>query len=45
MLSDAVSGETTLYASDRPDDFALLAGRFLQQELQGTVRSVNIEQY
>ena len=45
MLSDAASGETTLYASDRPDDFALLAGRFLQQELQGTVRSVNIEQY
>ena len=44
-LSDAAAGETTLYASDRPDDFALLAGRFLQQELTGTVRSVNIEQY
>ena len=45
MLSDAPQGETTLYASDRPDDFALLAGQFLQQELRGTVRSVNIEQY
>ena len=45
MLSDAPVGETTLYASDRPDDFAQLAGQFLQQELQGTVRSVNIEQY
>lgn len=45
MLSDAVQGETLLYASDRPDDFAFLAGQFLQQELHGAVRSVNIEQY
>ena len=45
MLSDVPLGETILYASDRPDDFAQLAGQFLQQELQGTVRSVNIEQY
>ena len=45
LLSDSRQGETTLYASDRPDDFGFLAGQFLQQELQGTVRSVNIEQY
>ena len=45
MLSDAPAGETTLYASDRPDDFAHLAGQFLQQELRDTVRSVNIERY
>ena len=45
MLSDSAMGETTLYASDRPDDFGVLAGQFLQQELQGAVRSVNIEQY
>lgn len=45
LLSDSPQGETTLYASDRPDDFGFLAGQFLQQELRGTVRSVNIEQY
>ena len=45
MLSDSAEGETILYASDRPEDFAFQAGRFLQQELQGTVRSVNIDQY
>ena len=45
LLSDAPQGDTTLYASDRPGDFGFLAGQFLQQELQGTVRSVNIEQY
>jgi glutamate racemase len=45
LLSDAPQGETTLYASDRPNDFAFLAGQFLQEQLQGTVRSVNIEQY
>ncbi len=45
MCSDAAQGETTLYASDRPEDFGFLAGQFLQQELQGTVRSVDIDQY
>lgn len=45
LLSDAPQGETTLYASDRPEDFGVLAGQFLQQELRGTVRGVNIEQY
>ena len=45
LLSDAPKGETTLYASDCPGDFGVLAGQFLQQELQGTVRGVNIEQY
>ena len=45
LLSDARQGETTLYASDCPGDFGVLAGQFLQQELRGTVRGVNIEQY
>ena len=45
LLSDAQQGETVLYASDRPDDFSALAGQFLQRELHGTVRSVNIDLY
>ncbi len=45
LLAPEGAGETTLYASDRPDDFGVLAGQFLQQELQSTVRSVNIEKY
>ena len=45
LLSDAPQGETVLSASDRPEDFGVLAGQFLQQELRGTVRGVNIEQY
>ena len=45
MCSDARQGDTTLYVSDRAEDFGVLAGQFLQQELHDTVRSVNIDQY
>ena len=44
MLADGEGG-ATLYASDQPESFAVQAGQFLQQELTGTVRSVDIELY
>ena len=45
LLADRPCGETTLYASDRPEDFGLLAATFLGQPLSGAVRAVDIEQY
>ena len=44
-LADRPCGTTTLYASDRPEDFGLLAGTFLGRPLDEAVRSVDIEQY
>ena len=45
LLADRPCGEATLYASDRPEDFGLLAATFLGQPLSGAVRAVDIEQY
>ena len=45
LLADRPCGETTLYASDRPEDFGLLAATFLGQPLSSAVRAVDIEQY
>lgn len=45
LCSDASQGDLSLYVSDRPEDFGALASQFLQQELRGTVNSVDIEQY
>ena len=44
-LADRPCGTTTLYASDRPEDFGLLAGTFLGRPLDEAVRPVDIEQY
>ena len=44
-LADRPCGTTTLYASDRPEDFGLLAGTFLGRPLDKAVRPVDIEQY
>ena len=44
-LADRPCGTTTLYASDRPEDFGLLAGTFLGRSLDEAVRPVDIEQY
>ena len=44
MLAEGEGG-ATLYASDQPESLAVQAGQFLQQELTGTVRSVDIERY
>lgn len=45
LLAPEGSGGVELYASDQPEDFALQAGRFLQQQLQGTVHGVDIHRY
>ena len=39
------SGETTLFASDQPDDFGVMAGHFLQEKLTRPVLPVNIDRY
>ena len=44
-LADRPCGTTTRYASDRPEDFGLLAGTFLGRPLDEAVRPVDIEQY
>ena len=44
-LADRPCGTTTLYASNRPEDFGLLAGTFLGRPLDEAVRPVDIEQY
>ena len=44
-LADRPCGTTTLYASDQPEDFGLLAGTFLGRPLDEAVRPVDIEQY
>lgn len=46
LLSDrAQEGTTTLYASDQPEDFGLMAKHFLQEELTSPVLQVNIDRY
>lgn len=45
LLSDSESGETTLFASDQPDDFGVMAGHFLQEKLTRPVLPVNIDRY
>ena len=45
MLTDQEKGQTTLYASDRPEDFGKLAVQFLGHPLHTPVRSVDIEKY
>mgnify|MGYP000261266906 FL=1 len=45
LLSQRVQGELTLYASDRPEDFGVLAGQFLRRPLEDAVQHVDIERY
>ena len=46
LLSDrAQEGTTTLYASDQPENFGLMAKHFLQEELTSPVLQVNIDRY
>ena len=45
LLSPDRVGETTLYVSDRPQDFAVQASRFLRHEVHDAVRCIDIEQY
>ena len=44
-LASRPCGTTTLDASDRPEEFGLLAGPFLGRPLDEAVRPVDIEQY
>ena len=45
LLADRARGTTTLYASDQPEDFGALAGRFLREELREPVLKVDIDRY
>lgn len=45
LLSDALSGEPTLYASDQPSDFRTVAQQFLQEEITKPVLPVDIDRY
>ncbi len=45
MLAENRAGETTLYVSDRPQDFGALASRFLRHEVHDAVKCIDIEQY
>ena len=45
LLSQRAQGELTLYASDRPEDFGVLAGQFLRRPLEDAVQHVDIERY
>ena len=46
MLAQRPHGETTLYASDSPEDFAALAGQFLDRPIEkDAVGLVDIERY
>ena len=45
LLAERRDGVTTLYASDRPEDFGVLAETFLGQPLTAPVRPVDIERY
>ncbi len=45
LLSQRAHGELTLYASDRPEDFGVLAGQFLRRPLEDAVQHVDIERY
>ena len=45
LLAEDRAGEATLYVSDRPQDFGVLASRFLREEVHDAVRCIDIEQY
>lgn len=45
LLSQRAQSELTLYASDRPEDFGVLAGQFLRRPLEDAVQHVDIERY
>ena len=45
LLAQERCGEVAFYASDRPADFGVLAGQFLQEDVSGAVLPVNIDQY
>lgn len=45
LLNEGGDGTTALYASDRPEDFGVLAQQFLGEELHQPVQPVDIEKY
>ena len=45
MLAAEQVGDATLYASDQPSDFGVMASRFLQEELKKPVLPVDIDRY
>lgn len=45
LLAERPEGETTLCASDQPQDFGAMAKYFLQEELNKPVLPVNIDRY
>ena len=45
MLAAEQVGDATLYASDQPSDFGVIASRFLQEELKKPVLPVDIDRY
>ncbi len=44
LLAEERQGEARFYASDRPDDFGILASRFLREDMPA-VQEIDIEQY